>query len=264
MKSNEKIHRILTNTAPFCLIAIFILLSSLSTLAQEEPAESISGNGAYLGVFYGVQWSAGDLSDRFGSNSSVGATFEVFKNQKWIFGVEGQFLFGNEIKEDVFGGIVTDQGHIINSNYGIADIDIKERGINIFAKVGRIHDLWSEQHVSGFKWTIGAGFLQHKIRLKDAQDAVPFFNDDYIKGYDRLTNGFALTEFLGYQFLDVKGGLNFFIGAEFVQGFTKDRRGLNYNTGVEIDDSRFDMLIGLKAGMQITIKGFQPADEIWY
>ena len=178
--------------------------------------------------------------------------------------MEGQFVFGNNVKESVFGGLVTDQGYIIGTNFALADIDIRERGINAFAKVGRVHDLWNEENISGIKWTIGVGYFQHKIRLAEGLNAVPFFEDPYVRGFDRLTNGVGITQFLGYQYLDARGRLNFFIGLEATEAFTQDRRKLNYNTRSVPKESRFDMMIGAKVGFQITIRRFQNPEEIWY
>jgi hypothetical protein len=228
--------------------------------AQQDP----TADGVYLGIFYGYQVPVGDLADRFGRNSSLGGNLEFFVNQKWIIGVEGQFIFGPKVKENVLGGLVTSDGTLINTSFTLADVDIKERGFNLMAKFGRIHDLWSPRHISGIKWTIGAGWLQHKIRLKDSQNAIPYFEDPYIKGYDRLTNGLALTQFLGYQYLDDAGRLNVFFGAELTEAITKNRRGLNYNTNTLDEQSRFDMLAGLKFGIQITINRFKEPGEIWY
>lgn len=245
-----------------CLVLTCMFQSSL-VMAQEED-EGLAGNGLYIGVFYGINWPGGDLADRFGNNFSVGGNFEYFYKQKWVFGFEGQFLFGNEVKENVAGELVDVQGRLINTAPSIASIDVKERGIHFMGKIGRMHDLWSDEHVSGIKWTLGFGYLQHKIRLADSQEAVPFFEGDYIAGYDRLTGGFALTQFAGYQYLNRQGRLNAYVGVEVTEAFTKSQRGLSYNTKIVDDASRFDLLFGLKAGINITIKGYRDKDDIWY
>ena len=262
MSLKGKTEQLMKTLHRFTYLFIVLVLAISPCLSQND--EKPIGNGIYLGVFYGLHSPGGDLSDRFGGNFSVGGNLEMVKNKKWIYGVEGQFLFGKKVKENVFGGLVTNDGHIIGTNSTLADISIKQRGINLFGKFGRMHDLWSDEHLSGLKWTIGAGFFQHQIRLTEGQGTVPFIEGNYAKGYDRLSNGFGLTEFIGYQFFDGRGRLNFFFGGEFTQAFTKDRRGLNYNTREPVTESRFDMLVGLKIGMQVTIKQFKSPDEIWY
>ena len=241
-------------------ILLIQLVSANILFGQNQERD----NGYYLGVFYGLHWPAGDLVDRFGQNFSLGGSAELIKNLKWIMAVEGQFIFGNEVKENIAGGIVTETGRLISPNYSLAEVDVKERGFQFQVKFGRIHDLWNEKNISGIKWTIAPGWIQHKIRLKDATGNVPFFNDDYVKGYDRLTNGFSLSEFVGYQYLEERGRLNLFIGAELTQAFTKNRRGLSYNTREVENESRLDLLFGLKAGLQITIRTFRDPGEIWY
>ncbi len=209
------------------LVASLIFIVSWNHSGWAQSEEQDFGTGIYLGATYGVHWPGADLADRFGRNFALGGNLEVVKGQKWIFGLEGHFLFGNEVNENVAGGLVDDRGILINSAFSIADIDSKERGLHFLAKAGQIYDLWNEEHISGIKWSFGVGFLQHKIRLRDAQQAVPYFEDDYVKGYDRLTNGFALTQFIGYQYLDQRGRLNFYLGGEVTEAFTKNRRGLS-------------------------------------
>ena len=247
------------------LLSLLFICSMMPGVVQTSIAQEQSGrNGIYLSAYYGIHWPAGDLADRFGHNFAAGAGLELLKNQKWVYGIEGQFLFGKEVNENVAGGIVDDRGILINASYNLADIDVKERGVHIFGKVGRIHDFWGEDNISGIKWTFGVGYLQHKIRLKDSQNAVPFFEDDYIKGFDRLTAGISLTQFVGYQYLDHRGRLNLFCGAELTEAFTKSQRGLSYSTKTIDDDARLDLLVGFKAGIQITIKSFRPQEDIWY
>ena len=244
------------------ILTMLLLLCAGREYACGQTEER--SNGYYLGVFYGTHWPGGDLADRFGRNFSLGGSLDLIKGQKWLIGVEGQFLFGKDVKENIAGGIVTDRGRLISPAYSIAEVDVRERGVQFQVKFGRIHDLFSEKNISGIKWTVAPGWLQHKIRLTDATGTVPFFNDEYVKGYDRLTNGFSISEFIGYQYLEERGRLNLFIGAEFTQAFTQNRRGLSYNTRMADDASRVDLLFGFKAGIQITLRTFRDPGEIWY
>jgi len=58
--------------------------------------------------------------------------------------------------------------------------------------------------------------------------------------------------------------MNFYIGIEFTQAFTKNRRGFNYNTGEYDNASRLDLLYSLKAGMVIPFARRAPKSYYTY
>ena len=244
----------------FRLLSVLIaLFTYANTFGQEEVSNSM-----YLGLSYSSQWPSADLGDRFGRSNGIGISSEFLVKGKWTFSLDGQFIFGRNIKENTLGEILTPEGELIDNTFNLALLDITERGYLFTARAGQILDLFHPAHISGLKWTVGAGYFQHKIRYRDDNSAILLFNDDYIKGYDRLSSGLAITEFIGYQFLDERGTLNFFAGLEFAQAFTKNRRKYNYNTRSTDTDLRFDLLISLRAGIQITIRSFKDPDDIIY
>jgi len=95
-------------------------------------------------------------------------------------------------------------------------------------------------------FTIGPGFMQHKIRIENRGNAAPQLRGDYVKGYDRLSNGFALNEFFGFIYLGNTRLINFTAGLDFTQAFTENRRTINYDTGKHDSSKRFDFLFGIK------------------
>ena len=110
-----------------------------------------------------------------------------------------------------------------------------------------------------------AGVLQHKIRIEDRTGGLPQLVGDYKKGYDRMTNGLALTEFIGYQHFSNDGRINFYVGFEFTQGFTKNRRSWDFLTQQRMDNNRLDLLNGLRIGWTLPILGDSyDADDIFY
>ena len=52
---------------------------------------------------------------------------------------------------------------------------------------------------------------------------------EYKKGYDRLTNGPAITEGISYLHCGSKRLINFSLGLECTQGFTQNRRDYNFD-----------------------------------
>lgn len=242
---------------------IFIFLSSLlflSTNAQVNIKDS-TVFAPLISASYSYQWPGGDLVNRFGSNSNIGAAFMIKTKSNWIFGIDGNFIFGNNVKEDgILDSISTENGWIMDENGNDARIGFFERGFLVSLKFGRLFSLFGLNKNSGVVIISSAGLLQHKIRIEG--DA-PQLQDVYKKGYDRLTNGLALSEFIGYLYLGNKRALNFYAGFEFTQAWTQNRRSYNFDTMEKDETKRIDVLSGFKIGWIIPLYKRVP-DEYYY
>ncbi len=202
---------------------------------------------AMLGGTFAYQIPGGDLADRFGNNFNVGGTFQWKTKKNWIVGVDGSFMFSDQVKENnILEKISTSQGFIIAQDGFYADVYLYERGFMFSAKAGKIFPLFGPNPNSGLMATLGAGLLQHKIRIEDKGNRAPQLNDDYKKGYDRLTNGLSLTEFFGYINFSNRRLVNFMAGFEFTQAFTRSRRDFNFDTMTRDDKTRLDLLFGFR------------------
>ncbi|MFH1319970.1 MAG: hypothetical protein ABII90_04865 [Bacteroidota bacterium] len=214
-----------------------------------------------ISATYAYHFPGGDLVNRFGDNSSVGAAFSIKTNNNWIFGIDGNFLFGNNVKEGgILDGISTEKGEIIDEDGGYAEINFLERGLLTSFKLGKLFSFIGPNRNSGLAIIGSAGLLQHKIRI---ETHAPQLNDDYKKGYDRLTNGFALSEFIGYLYMGNKRMINLFIGFEFTQAWTQNRRSYNFEAMEKDETKRFDILSGIKIGWVIPFYKRVP-DEYYY
>jgi hypothetical protein len=240
----------------FILLITSILCANLQ--AQTKTRMHISFE-------YGVQFPSGDMSQRFGTNSSLGSQFEVMLTKSlWHAGVKGMFLFGNTVYEDVLSNLRTAQGDIIGNDRALADVSLRERGYFAGAYLGKVISLSEKQPHSGIKVSLGGGIMQHKVRLQDNQRTVTQITGEYEKGYDRLSNGPALYGFLGYQYLAPNRRLNFLAGMDYMLGFTKNKRAFNFNEHRYDDSSRTDSLFGFRIGLILPITyGVKPA-SIFY
>ena len=137
---------------------------------------------------------------------------------------------------------------VIGSDGYLGDIRIYERGYYGTFSIGRLFPVRKPNPNCGFFLQAGVGFMQHKIRIEDKKNAVPALDGAYKKGYDHLTNGLCLREFAGYLYTGNHRLVNFFGGLEMVQGFTKNRRDYNFNTGQSETKNRLDLLFGLRVG----------------
>ena len=113
-------------------------------------------------------------------------------------------------------------------------------------------------------FNIGAGLLQHHIRIENKDNNTPPVLDEYKKGYDKLTNGLSTREFIGYQYLSNKNILNFYAGFEFYQAWTECRRDYNFDTMEEDNTKRNDYLFGVRVGWILPLYQKAPNEYYYY
>jgi hypothetical protein len=224
---------------------IFILLIN-TAFAQKSIRDSISF--PMIGASFQFQLPGGDMADRFGYNFNVGGFFQWKLKNNWVFGIDGEFIFSDQVEEDPIPYLKTSQGTVITSGGISAALSTYERGFLFSAKAGKIFNWIGQNPNSGVMATFGAGILQHKIRIEEKENSVPALLGDYKKGYDRLTNGLAFTEFIGYIHCGNNRLINFFAGIEVTEAFTKSRRDWDFATMMKDDKSRMDILFGVKVG----------------
>ncbi len=250
---------------------ILILLISLcftSGIYSQQPwfqeEKNNEGNLLMLNFQYGIHLPGADLNDRFGVSFSAGTSFELLTQNNWLFGVQGGFHFGNTVEEDVIASLKGSDGLIFNDDIFPADVRLRQRGLSFNAEAGKIFRL-HKQSRSGIRATVGLGFFQHKIRIQDDPlGGVASLSGAYKKGYDRLSNGFATTEFIGYQYLSKNRRINLMIGFEFTQAWTKNQRSLNFDERKRESGTRFDLLNGWRIGWTLPFYIGENPDEIKY
>ncbi len=228
----------------FCLIPIFFFqLSGVS--AQNRNIDSLSV--FLINTSYNFQIPGGDFADRFGTSTSIGLGFDLITSKNYIFGTNHEFIFGPHVKEDVLSNLRTNDGKIIGSDQLLTNVFLRERGLSSTVFFGKLIPISKSNRRSGIRFTLGPGFLVHKMRLLDEKKTVPQVKGDYAYGYDRLTWGFSASEFIGYQYLSKDNRINFFVGVEFIQGFTKNQRAYDFNTMKHDEKKRLDLLFNFKA-----------------
>lgn len=248
----------------YCYAFLFVLLAT-GLFAQTDEERPNTGTVWISTLSYAFQNPASDMADRFGYNFNLGLHTEVMlKKSNLIFGLSGDILFGNEVKEDVLASLRTPEGDIIGNNRLLADASLRERGFNISAYAGMLFPLLKRNKRSGIRVTLGAGLLQHKVRIQDNQNTIVQITGEYKKGYDRLSNGLSLTQFIGYQHLDRKRLVNFYAGIEFVEGFTENRRTYDFDIMAHDDTQRRDILVGFRFGWSVPLYIGEAPDEIFY
>ena len=211
-------------------------------------------HGFVFGVNGGVDFPFGDMADRYGTSYRAGG--EVFYKTKsnWLFGAKFDYIFGNKIKEDSLMVNITDaNGDFISQNGQRVGVTIFQRGFMMGVEAGKIFPLGKTSGDNGIMTMTTVGLMQHKIFIRDRDDIISPIKGDYKKGYDRLANGMFVEQYVGYVYYDPKGLVNFNIGIDFVAGFTQGRRDYLYDVMRADNQSRLDILIGIRAGWYIPI-----------
>lgn len=243
-----------------------ILLLSLFLCFSFQSYGQNKGNALLLTINYGNQFPQKDLKPRFGNNLTVGFNLEYLTaKSNLIFGLQSSLIFGNEVKENVLSTLQNENGIIYNNNFSNATVDLRERGFYSGAYIGKLFGLLKENKRFGIRVQLGAGLLQHKIRIQvDPNSFVTELTDEGQKGYDRLTNGLALQQFVGYQHHSKNRLINFYAGFEFIEGFTMNRRNINVDTGLTDTAERLDLLVGFRLGWTLPFYLGEKADTIYY
>ena len=218
-----------------------------------------------LYVSYAYQIPSGDLADRFGHNSTIGPGLSYKTNHNWLWSIETNFIFGNDVNHasEIISGITTDDGFVIGLDGTYTNIRPMERGFTLFAKSGKIFPAFNINPNSGLFFNFGLGYIQHKIRWDVENNNAMQLNGDYKKGYDRFTEGFAITQELGLFYMADTRLWNFRVNAEAVESFTTMKR-YNFDTMAGESQSRLDLFFGLKITWMIPLYGRAPKAMYYY
>jgi hypothetical protein len=212
-----------------------------------------------MNISYGYYLPGGDLADRFGNHSMVGGEVLYKDKRNFLYGASTGFIFGDDIKEtNLLSDLYTSEQQIIGLDGLYAEIRLYERGYHVGAAFGKIFSFKKPNPNSGIMVLLSPGFLQHKIRIEDIGNTVPALRDDYKKGYDRLTNGFRLQEFVGFIYFSNRQLVNFYAGFEFIQGFTQLRRDYVFDDPNIDRGQRLDLMYGFKLGWSIPLYKKKP------
>ena len=228
---------------------LFLLLVTCFSGKSQINVRDSAVEGYIFNFGLGAYVPSGDISERFGSNMSLGIDAFYKTKSNWLIGPSFNYLFGSTVKneDEIFKELLTADGNFIGGNGDYASVRVLERGFSLSGKFGKIIPVFGPNPNSGLLIQFGAGYLQHKIYIEDLGDAVPQLNDEYTKGYDHLHGGLALVQNIVFYHSDNKRVTNFTIGFEFMQAFTKNLRQYNYSTRSYDLEDKLDLFYGIKA-----------------
>lgn len=236
------------------LIFTFTLFAALVVSGQEKKIRDKGDKIVNFQFHYTYMRPDGDLGKRFGDFHNIGFGGLFKTSNQWLFSLDASYQYGLEVREnEILVNLVNNSGVVMNNGGIPADYTVGQRGFNAYGKVGRLFPLSKVNLNSGIMVLMGGGIYYHKINFSASRNDIPMLSQNYQKGYDRLSMGPALTQFVGYSYQSNNRYYNFYIGVDFMQAFTQSVRKYNYDTRMPDTQDRFDMTYGLRLGWMIPI-----------
>ena len=232
---------------------VFLLISVNHLSGQVSLKDSIV-KASIVNIDLGAGIPAAHLSERFGPHIIVGGGYQYKFENNVLFGASAHYFFGNTVNEEgLLQNILTESGYVIGNDGFLYTPVTGEQGFDAALQIGHITKLFAVNPNSGVTWLAGVGMLEHAISFYIDEAYVPQLSNTYQKGYDRLSNGFMLNQYIGYYVFSNKNFVNFRAGFEFQEAFTKNRRGVDFDTQAMDTDTNFDLMITLKLGWNLCI-----------
>jgi hypothetical protein len=246
------------------LPAIIFLLVFVGISSQAQHARN-EGKIILASFSYGVDIPMADLASRFGINFAAGTALDIQTEHNFILGTQFRFLYGEKVKQDILAPLRNEDGLLFNDDLSISDIQPKQRGWSVSASIGKLIPASKKHPRSGIIVSLGAGFMEHKIFMQnELLTKISLLFGEYRKGYDRLTNGLMLSQYAGYQHLSANRRINFRIGTEIYENFSKNRRNFDFDSRKRDIKGRFDVLWGFKLAWTLPFYISENPDEIRY
>lgn len=231
------------------IVLLLVLIISITNAKAQYSIRDSTISFPMIGATFSYELPAGILAERFGNSFSAGAVFQWKLKSNWLIGIDANFIFSEDVKENHFlDQYKTPDGNIIDGGGSFSIVNLSERGSRYVLKVGKIFSVIGPNKNSGILATAGVGFLQHRIYIDTPGNPIPYLEGENAKGYDRLTNGLMINQFIGYMNFSNKRLVNFYTGLEFTEGFTQNRRAYNFDTGLHDSTKRTDIMIGVRFG----------------
>ncbi len=238
-------------------VYLFIFLS-VGTLLSAQVIDQ-----AHFGFRYGMDLPGNDLKERFGFSYNPELTLQVSK-KNWFYGIHGGMFLGPIVKEDVISNLRTSDGFLVSQQQDLAIITMKQRGFIIGVNGGKFFPLIEAGGQHGIRARIGLNVLTHYIIFNNETASTNQLLGDYAHGYDRLSRGWGIEQFIGYQYVSNSGGVIVFAGINAIQARTKNLRPVNFDTRVADRAARLDMLTGFRVGFAIRLFEGGEGKEIYY
>jgi len=243
---------------PRILLTLLLTTAFMAACAQESGFSTSRKDSAMgmplLRISYTVQVPlGGDLGARFGVAHNIGGSLGYKTRSNWMFTLGGHYIFGDHVhnSEALLTELLTPDNIIISNDGSPAILNIGQAGYVIDLRVSKIFPFLRANRNSGPMLSLGTAFMEHWIAYDVENNTVPQLRGEYRKGYDRLTNGMVLNQFIGYHYQGDTRLLNFYGGFEFSQGFMGNRRSYDIPERRKIDPNLTYFQFGFRIGWML-------------
>lgn len=243
------------------LFVLFVIFNS--TAFAQKKGDAFSNKIFNFQFIYNAQDPSGDWEKMYGLNHAVGFGANYKSQTNWLFSVESSFMLSGNLKNTAdLINLTNSNNSTFNSNNGTpATVDLSMRGFTTSGRIGKIIPVSRLNKNHGILIQVGAGYLMHYLNFNVPQNMVPQLNESNQRGYDRLHGGYAINQFVGYYFHSENRLVNFYVGVDFSQAFTKNLREYNYDTHEYDLGSKQDNYTAFRFGWMIPIYLSSKNDE---
>lgn len=247
-------------------VFLFFILFSPAIAQDTKPKEAIKLRCLMFNGFASLAIPGGDLATDYGTFGEIGGGIQYQTKEKWLFGLEGGYFFGNGVKKDPIPNLRTEDGNVIGTNGSDAVFKVFQRAVSIpavrFGKTFRFSNKPAKNSLGGFTAVAGGSWFRSWTYIQDLSKKTPQFTDELRKGYDRLRSGPAASLWLGYLYLPDNGKLNFHFEAGYTQAFTKTNR-YDFTTQQPAGQKRNDGFFQLRVRLCFVVKS-RSEDTVYY
>ena len=245
---------------PRRLTALFALALSSTGLA----AQTYVGIGADFG---GVV-RRGGWSETYGPALVTGFRVEAGTPKGWVFGVQGELLYGSDVRVDPIAGLRTEVGLLGDESAAAAPVDVplRSRGFRLGVLAGYQRD-FAEGPI-GWRVLVGPAYTVHNIRIQnDAELQTSNLSDDVKRGYDRRAGGPGAYAEAGVFYARDNRNFVAFLSATANAFASEPLRSTQFDLRRAAPDAGTDVALGLKLGFVTALfrpASLEEAEDIYY
>lgn len=244
------------------------LLLSLWWVHQARGQASIADSAIQLvtlDVRYQGALPQGPINERWGYISQFGMDIGVKGKSNFFASVGTYALFTQFVNTEGVLDPLLSSGFITTDDGVVSEPRVLGTGLVVPLRIGKIFPVGPRPNDnSGWVISLGGQFLRYRFDFRSSDGEVAGLEGDYEKGYDHLVSGYGLNQSLGYRLFNNRGDVNFMLGLEFSQNFTRHRRPVHFATGPTSDELRTDLLWGFFAAWTFPLYERAPNRVYYY
>lgn len=241
-----------------------IIGTHVQSLGQSSIADS-SIQLVTLDMRFQGAMPTGPMNDRWNFTSSFGLDVGIKYRNNFFISVGTYALFTQFVETDSILDPLLSSGFLTTDEGVVSEPKVLGTGIIAPFRLGKIFPIGPRPNDnSGLVLSIGGQYIRYRFDFRSSDGTVAGLTGDYEKGYDHLASGWGLNESIGYRMFNNRGDINFMVGLEFSQNFTRYQRAYHFATGVPSDALRQDFLWGFFAAWTFPLYEKAPNRVYYY